>query len=312
VNARAAAALVAGALAACGLPEPEPLARVVAASPEGSGVPVDATAFIRFSAPVAAEGLVDGRRLLLVEASALRDAVARVESDAGAQGAGVLVAAALDEGGSRVVLRPRSALRGFAGYALVLSSRAAAAGGGPVLDPEGRRRTFVARFETGAPPGPPPAPALAEVLADAETPEAGGEYVEVANLGEGPLDLAGWRLAKRTTSGALSSCTIAAPLGAGPLAPGRVAIVAGGAYDGRLPLPTGVPVLACGATALLGGIANDRAPELFLLDPVGTARASIGAGGAPLCPAALEKIDPRGEDEPENLACTEGTPGYLP
>jgi hypothetical protein len=309
---RAAAALVAGALAACGLPEPEPLARVTAASPEGEGIAVDATAFVRFSAPVQAAGLVDGRRLLLVEASALAAAAALVESDAGAEGAGVTVDAALDEGGRRVVLRPRAPLRAFTGHALVLSSRARAADGGPILDPEGRRRTFVARFETGAPPGPPPAPALTEVLADAATPEAGGEYVEVANLGEGTLDLVGWRLAKRTPSGALSSCAIAAPAASGPLPPGGVAVVAGGAYDGRLPLPAEVPVLACGATALLGGIANDRAPEILLLDPLGTPRSSIGAGGAPLCPAALEKVDPWGDDGPGNLTCSAGSPGELP
>jgi hypothetical protein len=307
---RATVAVLAG-LAACGLPDPEPHARVTGASPEGSGVPVDAAAYVRFSAPVAAEGLVDGRRLLLVEASALRDALEAVESDAGAEGMGVPAAAALDEGGRRAVLRPRDPLRGLTGYALVLSSRARAADGRAVLDPDGRRRTFVASFETGTPPGPPPAPALTEVRTDAETPEAGGEYVEVANLGEGPLDLAGWRLAKRTAAGALSSCAIAAPPAARPVAPGGAAIVAGGAYDGRYPLPPGVPVLACGATALLGGIANDRAPELLLADPTGAIRATIGAAGAPICAGALERIEPWGPDAPENLACTEGSPGVL-
>jgi hypothetical protein len=308
---RPAALALAGALAACGLPEPEPFARVTGASPEGSGVPVGAEAFVRFSAPVAAEGLVDGRRLVLVEASALADARERVESDAGAVGTGVAAAAALDEGGHRAVLRPREPLRGYTGYALVLSSRARSADGRPVLDPEGRRRTFVASFETGAPPGPPPVPALTEVLADAETPEAGGEYVEVANLGQGPLDVGGWRLAKRTAAGTLSSCAIAAPPAAAPLPPGGVAMVAGGAYDGRYPLPPGVPILACGATALLGGIANDRAPELLLLDPTGAVRATLGAGGAPRCPAALEKVDAWGSDEPGNLTCTQGSPGIL-
>ena len=115
-------------------------------------------------------------------------------------------------------------------------------------------------------PGPPPRAVLTEVRADAETPEAGGEYVEVANLGEGTLDLSGWRLAKRTATGALSSCTVSAPP-ADAVAPGGVALVAGGAYDGRYALPDGRRVLACGATALLGGIANDRPPELLLLDP---------------------------------------------
>jgi len=307
-SAAAAAALV----LACGLPEPEPFARVTGASPEGDGVAVGASAEIRFSAAVSPEGLVDGRRVALAESFALRETIAAVESEAGASGAGVAVRAALEDGGRRVVLRPEAPLRSFTGYALVLSSRASAADGRPVLDPDGRRRTFVASFETGAADGPPPAPALTEVRSDAETPEAGGEYVEVANLGQGPLDIGGFRLAKRTATGALSSCAISAPTGGAVVAPGAVALVSGGAYDGRYPLPAGVAVLACGATALIGGIANDRAPEILLLDRLGTTVATLGANGARICAVALEKIDAAGVDAPMNLACTAGSPGVLP
>ena len=299
---------------ACGVPVPERLPRILGASPQGEGVSTLAVAEVRFDGPIEPEGLLDGRRLVLVGPDALRAAVAAVETDEGASGlAGAVAAeAGLADGGARVVLRPRAPLRGFTAYALVLSSRIRSADGRPVLDPDGHRRTFVSSFATGAPEGPPPAPALTEVLADAETPEAGGEYAEIANLGEAPLDLAGWRLAKRTPAGALSSCAIAAPAGVAPLEPGAVALVAGGAWDGRYDVPSGVPVLACGSTALLGGIANDRTPELLLADPGGTVRATLGAAGAPLCPAALEKLDPAGPDAPDNLACTEGTPGWLP
>jgi hypothetical protein len=314
VTARAAAAAAAALALAlgCAPPEPEPLARVVEVSPEGSGVAVDAVAFVRFSAPVAPGGLLDGARLVLVEAEGVRDAVAAVESDAGASGVGIAADAALDEGGRRAVLRPVAPLRGYTPHALVLSSRARAADGRPVLDRDGRQRTTVARFDTGAPPGPPPEPALTEVRVDAETPEAGGEYVEVANLGAGPLDLAGWHLSKRTASGAVSSCAVLPPAAGGTVAPGALAIVAGGAYDGRYALPGEVLVHACGATALLGGIANDRGPEIRLANPLGQVLATIGAGGAPACAAALEKIDPRGADERSNLACTAGSPGLLP
>ncbi len=299
---------------ACGPPGPEPCARVTGASPEGDGVPVGTSAEIRFSAPVDPEGLLDGRRLVLVETATLLDAIAAVESDVGASGTGIALGASLEDGARRVVLRPEAPLRAYTGHAVVLSSRARAADGRPVLDPDGRRRTFVASFETGAPDGPPPAPALTEVRADAETPEAGGEYVEVANLGAGPLDLGGFRLAKRTATGALSSCAIganSAPAGA-VVPPAGVALVAGGAYDGRYALPAGVPVLACGATALLGGIANDRAPEILLFDRMGTLVATLGANGARICAAALEKLDAAGADDLANLACTEGSPGRLP
>jgi hypothetical protein len=307
-------AAVACALAvglACGYSDPRPLPRILGASPQGEGVSTLAEAEIRFDAPMDPEGLLDGRRLVLVGPDALRAAVAAVETDEGAAGlaGAVAVDAALADGDARVVLRPRAPLRGFTAYALVLSSRIHAADGRPVLDPDGRRRTFVASFETGAPDGPPPAPALTEVLADAATPEAGGEYVEVVNLGDAPLDLGGWRLAKATPAGAFSSCAIAVPPGVAPLEPGEVALVAGGAWDGRYDLPYGVPVLACGTTALLGGIANDRPPELLLADPGGTVRATLGAAGAPLCAAALEKLDPGGEDAPDNLACPDGSPG---
>jgi hypothetical protein len=308
---RAATAALAGAVA-CGVPDLEPSVRVTGASPGGSGVPVSAAVEIRFSGAVDPRGLVDGTRLVLAEASALREATGAVESEAGAAGTGVAVRASTEDGGRRVVLRPIASLREFTGHAVVLSSLARAADGGPVLDPDGRHRTFVASFETGAPEGPPPEPALSEVRIDADTPEVGGEYVELANLGGGPLDLGGYRLAKRTAAGGLTSCLIVAAQGAVRVAPGGVAIVAGGAYDGRYALPAEVPVLACGTSALLGGIANDRAPEILLADRVGTIVATLGARGAPACAVALEKVDPAEEDAPANLQCTDGSPGALP
>jgi hypothetical protein len=301
-----------GAALACGMPAPEPLPRILGAAPEGEGVSTGASAEIRFGAPVDPAGLTDGRLLVLAPAEVLRAAMAAVESDAGAAGlaGAVPVYAAVEDRGGRVVLRPLASLRAYTGYALVLSSRVHAADGRPMLDPEGRRRTFVASFGTGAPEGPPPEVEIAEVLANADTPEAGGEYVEILNQGCSPLDLGGWRLAKRTATGALSSCSISAAQGS-VVAPAGLALVAGGAWDGRYPVPADVPILACGATALLGGIANDRAPELLLADPGGNVLATFGAAGAPICARAAEKIDPAGADEPGNLACTEGSPGVL-
>lgn len=305
------AVVVLAAVLACGLPDPTPLPRVVGASPEGEGVSPATTAEIRFSDPVDASGLLDGRRLVLVTDAALRAAVAAVESDAGAAGlpGAIPCDASLDPDSRRVVLRPRASLRAFTGHALVLSSRVRAVDGRAVLDPEGRRETFVAAFATGAPEGPPPVPVLTEVRADAETPEAGGEYVEVANLGDGALDLEGWQLAKRTASGTLSACRIGPGAAIGR---GAVALVAGGAWDGRYGIPADVPVHACGTTALLGGIANDRAPALQLVDPLGAVKATLGEAGGLMCPVAMERIDPAGADLPENLACTAGSPGALP
>jgi hypothetical protein len=299
---------------ACGLPDPAPFVRVEGVAPEGPGIPPEiAAGEIRFSASIASEGIVDGARLVLVPAADLSEALDAVESDAGAAAlpSRVPAVASLADGGRSAVLRPTAPLRALAPYVLVLSSRIRAEDGRPVLDAEGRRRPTVAAVETGQAPGPPPRPVIVEVRADAATPEAGGEYVEIANRGEGTLDLAGWRLAKRTATGALSSCTVSA-LPADALAPGRVALVAGGAYDGRYALPPETPVLACGASALLGGIANDRPPEILLLDPSGAVASTFGVGGAaPVCPAAAERVDPDGADVAENLTCAdgEGSPG---
>lgn len=302
----AAPVLLAAGLAACGPAEPGPLPRIAGATPSGEGLPTTVAPEVRFTAPVDAAALEGGGRIVLVEAPDLARALGVIESEEGAAGAGLLVRAVATDGGHAVALRPLAPLRAWLGHAVVVSSRLRAADGRTFLDPAGRRRTFVATFATGAAEGPPPLPALTEVRADAETPEAGGEYVEVVNLGEGLLDLRGWRLGKVIASG-LSWCAIAGAADA--IGQGGVALLAGGAWDGRYAVPAGVPVLGCGATALAGGLANDRAPGLVLADPVGQVRATLGAAGAPRCPVALEKVDPRGPDAPANLACTAGSPG---
>lgn len=312
---RAAVALAALVLGAgCEPPGAAPHTRVIGIEPAGGVVaPELPAAAVTFSAPVSAEGLRDGRRLLLVPADALRAALDAVESEEGAAAlpGAVIASVAVEGGGTRAVLRPAAPLRARAAYALVVSSRLRDAEGRPVLDAEGRRRPSVATFETGAAAGPPPWPTITEVRADAATPEAGGEYVELANLGEGPLDLYGHRLAKRTAAGGLSSCAL--PLDA-VLAPGAIALIVGSAYDGRYALPAGAPLLTCGGAALLGGLANDRPSEVLLLAPDGAVAASFGQGGtAPLCPAAALRLDPAAPDEASNLACAdgEGTPGRL-
>ena len=158
-------------------------------------------------------------------------------------------------------------------------------------------------FEVASLP-PRPAPVVTEVLADADAPEAGGEYVEVANLGTGEADLVGYSLAKRGTSGSFTRCRLASFAG-GPVAPGAHALVVGGAYDGRYPLPPGMPVYQCGSTALAGGLANDRPVALALEDPLGQVVSSAGiAEAAPRCPqGSLERVHPGGPDAASNFAC---------
>jgi hypothetical protein len=238
--------------------------------------------------------------------------VAAVESEGGLTSGAPVVPAdvALLDGGRRVELRPRSPLAAGAVHALILGP-VRDAEGRPVLDPDGKRRTFVATFQVEpGPPGPPPRPVLTEVRADAATPEAGGEYVEVQNRGAAPLDLGGWRLLKRTASGALAGCDLLQAAG-GPLPPGGFALLTGGDWDGRYALPAATPRWSCAGATLAGGLANDRAPALRLVDPAGAVMATLGEGGvAPRCPVALERILPDGPDAADNLACVEaGSPG---
>jgi hypothetical protein len=74
-------------------------------------------------------------------------------------------------------------------------------------------------------------------------------------------------------------------------------------------------VYQCGATALLGGLANDRAPAIRLEDPAGAVVSAIGvAAAAPRCvDGSLQRVDPEGPDEAANLACAAApTPGTFP
>jgi hypothetical protein len=281
-------------------------------SPSGSGVPADAVAALEFSAPADPAGLADGARVALARAADVRAVAAAVESEAGLSPGSPAIPCEvrLLDGGRRLELRPLAPLAEGAAHALVLG-RIHDAAGRPVLDPDGKRRTFVATFETQpGPPGPPPHPVVTEVRADAETPEAGGEYVEVQNRGVAPLDLDGWRLVKRTSAGSWSGCDLGAAAG-GPVPPGAFALLTGAAWDGRYALPAGTARYACAGTTLAGGLANDRGPELRLLDPAGVVQATLGEGGvAPRCPVALVRLDPAGPDAAGNLGCVEaGSPG---
>ncbi len=136
-----------------------------------------------------------------------------------------------------------------------------------------------------------------------------GEFVELANLGSGDADLRGWKLAKRSAAGAVSRCTLEPRNGALP--PGGHALVVGGSWDGRYPVPAGVPLFLCGATSLAGGLADDRAPALALESPSGEVVSGFGWAAPSLrCTArSVERILPGGEDATSNLACARSAPG---
>jgi hypothetical protein len=295
-------------LSGCGPEAPAPHTRLAGWAPQGSDAPLDARVSADFTAPIAAEGLSEGRHVALTRAGDTRAALLALEAG---EPPGLLAIAcdvALLEGGRRLQLTPRHPLPAGSALALLVAPTLLDAEGRAVLDPEGHRRSWSGAFSTVA--GPPPRPVLTEVRAVAATPQAGGEYVELFNLGDGPLDLSGWRLEKRTATGLLAGCTVAAA--AEPLQPGGYALLTSGAWDDRYPVPAGTVRFACGAATLAGGLADDRPPDLRLLDWTGALLATFGEGGtAPRCKAAVERIDLAGGDTGGNFACaeTEGTPG---
>jgi hypothetical protein len=309
VRARSASRLASGLAAlawACGPGMPDtPVARphVVRVEPTGAEVPPSlAEVSVTFSGPVSSEGLADGRRMVLVTASAERAAVKAVDSEGGAVGLEGAVPGriALEDGGKRAVLALDAPLHALVPYSVVVGSRLRSADGKAVLDAEGRERATVGNFQTGPASGPPARPVIAQIRADAETPEAGGEYVVVQNRGSGSLDLYGHRLEKHGASGSVSSCV----LGEGEVAPGKLALLVGGAYDQRYAVPEGTAVAPGGAKTLLGGLANDRFPSLRLLDPTGAVLSTAGAAGGPVCAIVLrQELD--GPDEPGNWGCVD-------
>jgi hypothetical protein len=297
------------ALSGCGPSAPEPHTRIAGWSPSGSGASRTATVTVSFTGPLAPDGLAAGRLLALARAPDAR-AVARALEAGESPGLLALPCDVVLAGeGRRVELRPRAVLSGGTAHAVVVASTLRDAAGRAVLDPDGQRRAFVGTFTTV--PGPPPRPVLTEVRAVATSPQAGGEYVELLNLGEEPLDLSGWRLEKRTGAGLLAGCTVATALE--PLPSGAFGLIAGGAWDDRYPVPEGLVRFTCGAASLAGGLADDRPAEVRLLDPAGALLDTLGRdGGAPRCPAAVERIDAEAPDQPANLACAVdgGTPGW--
>jgi len=309
---RGGAALLVSVALGC-QPMPEPPTRVEAVLPEGTVAPGGLEVEVRFSAPVQPGGLADGRRVALCRAADASAIAAEASGEGGlGEGAAALPAQVeLTEGGRRLLLRPARPLWPMARWALVLGKGIRDAEGRPVVDPAGRQRAVIHLFETGdLPPGALPLLSLTEALAHAAAPGAGGEFAEVANLGSAPADLAGFRLAKRTASGAEQRCVVE-PLHGQVIRPGGRGLLVGGAWDGRYPLPGEVPLYRCGGSALLGGLADDRPVALRLESPGGAPLSGLGwEAEAPRCAAgSVHRLDAAGPDAPDNLACGAASPG---
>ena len=308
MSGRIGALALAGALA-CGVADPEPLPRVVGASPSGEGVPPGAAAEVRFSAPVDAGGLLDGRRLALGEAGALRRDRPRGR-ERGRRGRPRRHHARLP--GGRGAPR-RAPPRGTAPRAHGVRARA-------VLARARRRRPARAR------PGRA-APDLRRGVRDGR----GGRPATARRAHGGPRgrgDPRGGRRVRRggepRRAGASTSAATASGSGRRPApspgarsprrragasfrpaasrwwraAPGTVATPPGG-DRGRS--PAGRPRCSEGSRTI------GRRRSRWRIS--GTVVATLGAAGGLICPIALEVIEPGAPDAPHNLACTAGSPG---
>ncbi|HWE24315.1 MAG TPA: hypothetical protein VG496_10295 [Myxococcales bacterium] len=139
--------------------------------------------------------------------------------------------------------------------------------------------------------GPLPHLVLSEVMASPPlpTPRSDGEYVEILNAGNAPVDLATVAL-----QGSDGIPRLVAPGATSPIVldPGMRALAVGSSFDvSRYVIPSGIPVLRASTQRLLGrGLSDDSPPLITLLaaDAAGaTAEVDRFPGGEPKCAAGL-------------------------
>jgi hypothetical protein len=145
---------------------------------------------------------------------------------------------------------------------------------------------------------------ITEVCADPSGPEPAQEWVEIANVGEAPVGLAGLTISDRETlaGAALASSRM--------LAPGARVLVVGDGFDADLAgAPPGAPLVVVGRTIVSGGLSNGG-EALFLRDADGHRLAHVPAlaGASGRCVVRREGGDPRADaiTEFHYDACTPG------
>ena len=149
---------------------------------------------------------------------------------------------------------------------------------------------------------------ISEIMSDPTQPgrDATYEWVEIVNIGNEPIDLAGWRLADGTSGEVLPAM---------PMSAGSYIVIAGRNAE----LPAGVPAIRLPGGEIGNGLGNDGdvvrllAPDGALVDEVSYGDNVKVFDPAPAPPSAGETLgvrDPAGDPASENWAITlRPTPG---
>ena len=148
---------------------------------------------------------------------------------------------------------------------------------------------------------PLPRVALNEVMANppqAAGAEPRGEYVELVNWGEEPLDLSGWSIAvDGGESEGGRSCALPSPL---ILQPGAYALIVGSDFDGSVyGIDVATVVARMSTTQLCGSLLNRRAQPLGLTESSGRVVSEVPSH-ADLVPSddgrSVERVAPNAPD----------------
>jgi hypothetical protein len=268
--------------------------------PQGDTVPLETDVVVTFSEPVTPAAALDGL-VVLVEEEALDEGFLEDLDDPPLtkkrKAALVGVEALLAGDGELVRLAPAGPLRAGLGYWVLVSAAVTDRAANPlvaelVLDDRGRvisprgHATHFFRVGGDGPDGGPtdagdgpgadgPVPEAArvvasEVLANAIGEESAGEYLELASLEAGPVELAGLRLDDEGGAGEGEALEACAEGGPSSLPAGGVALVVGRAFVPPAELPAGTPLLCTPRDSLTPrGLRNTGSEVLVLRDALG-------------------------------------------
>ncbi len=305
---------------------------VLLVTPEGWMVDPDTIVSVKFSEPVDPAALVE-ELVVVVPAEQVDDAflqdLDRPPLSAKRSEYPLPCRIDSDMQGGRLLLEPDQPLEYGQAYLVVVSAAVCDLAGNPLVDTLqtdergrviGLQTHFTHRFQIRqAPDDPenpgPSGPVFSEVLANPAGTESEGEYLEIVNLGDQPVDLDGWGL---DDSGGESAGDRLGPCqegGAVMVPPGSTALLVGRNFLDPPDLASGtIKVCTDRSTVTPRGLKNGGGEILVLSDPSGREADRYG-GWVNLSDregCAAVRLDLLAPDGPENWAVPEGEPCRSP